>query len=125
MANYDIRFVLRHAQDFIRQSGWTHNTTFTRNDKALITATWDIRCSCISTAGKLVKDLKILLAFPHFDIRYTITHDGNLLIAIDKSLTPPISTPRDAPVEPTQNYFKPSTLNHTRRKNNASDADQS
>ncbi len=119
MAKYDIRFFLRHAKDFIRQSGWTYNTNFTQNDKAVITATWDTSRSCISTAAKLIKDLKRLLATPHFDFRYEILHDGNVVITIDKSLGPKKS-PHSADIyAPAQDCFTFTTPNHDRRKKDA------
>ncbi len=125
MANYDIRFVLRHAQDYIRQSGWTYTTIFTQNDKATIAATFDPRCSIISCAGKLVKDLKILLAYPPFDVLYTIRPNGSLLINIDKRSTPSKSPPPACPGDPRQNKFTLPIYNPTRRKNNGPDAYQS
>ncbi len=124
MANYDIRFVLRHAQSFIRQSGWIHKTTFTQNDKAVIVAEFDVHSSRISCSGKLVKDLKILLAYPLFDFCFKILHDGSLFISIDKRLTPS-NIPHHVTTDgPRQNNFTLSTLNHTRRKNNGTNADQ-
>ena len=125
MANYDIRFVLRHAKSFIRQSGWVCNTSFTDKDKVHILATFDPRCSITSCAGKLIKDLKLLLAYPPFDILYTIRDDGSLLISINKSLTPPKSPTFYCPCDPRQNHFSLSAPNRTRRKINAPDADQS
>lgn len=125
MAKYDIRFVLKHAHDFIRQSGWICNTTFTHNHSALIVATFDPRCSMISCTGKLVKDLKILLAYPAFDILYTIRDDGSLRISIDKGLTPPKSPAEICPDDPMQNKFTLPIYNPTRRRKNGTDAHQS
>lgn len=122
MAKYDIRFVLRQAFSFIRQSGWAPTCSFTDNRKACIAATFDPKCSRISSAAKLVKELKILLAYPPFDIRYSILHDGSLYITIDKPLTPSLPLTTICPGDPRQDNFNFSTPNRTRRKINAPSA---
>ncbi len=124
MANYDIRFVLRQAYAFIRQSVWTYTSSFTNNNKAVITATWDPSCRYISPAAKLVKDLKILLAYPPFDIRYSILHDGSLFITIEKSLTPEIKHTDTAIDDPRQHHLNISTLYPYRRKKNGTDSNK-
>jgi hypothetical protein len=125
MPKYDIRFVLRTTQDFIRQSGWLYNTAFTQNDKAVITATWDNRCSRISCAGKLTKDLKILLAFPQFDFHFSTLHDGSLIITIDKRLTPKKIPHHAATDGVRQQALNLIPLNLYRRKKDASDTTHS
>jgi hypothetical protein len=125
MATYDIRFVLRHAKDFIRQSGWIYTTTLTENDKASITAVPDFPYSRMSSTTKLIKDLKILLVYTQFDFTLTTNPGGSILIDIVKRSTP-IKIPRQSnPCGPRQADITFKTLKHTRRKNNAPDADQS
>jgi hypothetical protein len=124
MATYDIRFVLRTAKDFIRQSGWICNTFIINNDKASITATFDLKCSRWTVAGKLIQDLKILLAYPQFDFTFIVNPGGSILIGIYKRSTPTNIPHHAATDDVKQQALNLKPLNLYRRKNNASDADQ-